>query len=129
MSAVFLFVNCLCVYFMQLLVPTPSIMLKVPDEQTVGQLLPMECIVTTVRGITSRIDVEWSNDGVEVKKTLGANVSSLNNIFMVYRDLYNVSLLTTAEEGEVYKCKGVINTNPNISAESSIALDVIGMYV
>ena len=112
-----------------MLVPSPSVMLKVLGMQTVGQLLPMECIVTTVRGITSRLDIEWSSDDIEVKKTLGVNVSSLTNIFMVYRNLYNVSLLTTAEEGKAYKCKGVINTNPSIITESSIILDVIGMYV
>ena len=116
------------VFFLQLLVPSPRVMLKVLGMQTVGQLLPMECIVTIARGITSRLDIEWSNDNVEVKKTLGVNVSSLNNIFMVYRDLYNVSLLTTAEESRAFKCKGVINTNPSIITESSIILDVIGMY-
>ena len=97
-----------------------------PDMQIVGQLLSLECIVTTARGITSRVDIVWSSDGVEIKKTIGANFSSSNSSSILYKDFYNISLLTTAEEGRVYNCRGAINTTPNLTAEDSIALDVIG---
>ena len=84
--------------------------------------------MTTVRGISSSIDIIWSSDGVEIKRTIGASASSLTNSSILYRDFYNISLLTTAEEGRVYQCEGVINTTPNLIAESNISLDVIGKH-
>ena len=102
-------------------------MLMVPDIQAVGQSLSLECIMTTVRGLSSSIDIIWTNDGVEVNRTSGASISSSTNSSTLYRDIYNISLLTTVEEGRVYQCEGVINTTPNLTAESSITLDVVGM--
>ena len=84
--------------------------------------------MTTVRGISSSIDIIWTSDGVEIKMIVGASASSSTNSSMLYRDFYNISLLTTAEEGTVYQCEGVINTTPNLTAESNISLDVIGKH-
>ena len=103
-------------------------MLEALDTQTVGQSLSLECIVTTVRGISSSIDIIWTSDGVEIKRTLGASISSSTSNSILYRDFYNISLLTTAEEGRVYQCEGVIHTIPSLIAESSIILDVIGKH-
>ena len=103
-------------------------MLKVPDALIVGQSLSLECIVTTVRGINSSIDIIWRSDDVEIKSTTGASISSSTNSFILYRDLYNISLLTTFEDNRVYQCEGVINTNPNLIAERSTTLEVIGKY-
>ena len=102
-------------------------MLKILGTQTVGQSLSMECIITTVRGLSSSVDIIWRSDGVEIKRTLGASISSSTSSSILYRDFYNITLLTTAEEGRVYHCEGVINTSSSLNAESSIALDVIGM--
>ena len=102
-------------------------MLMVPDIQAVGQSLSLECIVTTVRGLSSSIDIIWTSDGVEINRTSGASTGSSTSSFTLYRDFYNISLLTTAEEGRVFQCEGVINTTPNLTAESSTTLDVVGM--
>ena len=99
-----------------------------PDALIVGQSLSLECIVTTVRGINSSIDIIWRSDDVEIKSTTGASISSSTNSFILYRDLYNISLLTTFEDNRVYQCEGVINTNPNLIAERSTTLEVIGKY-
>ena len=112
--------------YVLLAVPFPSVILKSPDTQTVGQSLSLECIVTTVRGITSRVDIVWYSDGVEIKRTSGVNISSSNSSSILYRDFYNISLLTTAEEGKVYQCRGVINATPNLTAESRVYLEVTG---
>ena len=107
-------------------VPSPIVILKAIDTQKVGQSLSLECILTTVRGINSRIDVVWRSDGIEIKKTIGISSIHLTNSSTVYKDFYNISLLTTTEEGRIYQCEGVINTTPNRTAESSITLDVLG---
>ena len=107
-------------------VPSPSVIVIVPDTQIVGQSLSMECVMTAVRGIASRIDILWRSDGVEIKKTIGAVFTSSTVSSILYRDFYNISLLTTAEESRIYQCEGVINTAPHLTAESNITLDVFG---
>ena len=97
-----------------------------PDIPTVGQPFFMECIMTTARGITSTIDIIWSSGGVEAKRTTGAVISSSSGNFVVYRDFYNISLVTTADEHKLYQCRGVINSTPNLNAENNILLDLIG---
>ena len=84
--------------------------------------------MTTVRGISSRVDIIWSSNGVEIKKIIGASISSSINSSILYKDIYNISLLTTAEESKAYQCEGVINATPNLTTESSILLDVTGKY-
>jgi len=39
-----------------------------PNIQTVGQSLTLECSVTAVRGITSRVDIVWKNNDEVVEK-------------------------------------------------------------
>ena len=114
---------------LHIVVPSPNVMLMVPDIQAVGQSLSLECIVTTVRGLSSSIDIIWTSDGVEINRTSGASIGSETSSSILYRDFYNISLLTTAEDGRAYQCEGVINTTPNLTAESSTTLDVIGTYV
>jgi len=107
-------------------VPTLNVMLTVSDTQTVGQLLTLECSVTTVRGITSRVDIIWSSDGIELEKMEGVNVSSTTDNSVVYTDTYNISQLSTTDDGREYQCEVVINTSPPVMANDSVTLDVIG---
>ena len=85
--------------------------------------------MTTVRGVISKIDIIWSSNGVEIKKISGAAISSSTNSSILYKDFYNISLLTTADEGKVYQCEGVINATPRLTVKSSLLLDVTGEYV
>ena len=114
------------ILFYTYLVPSPSVTLRMPDIPTVGQPFFMECIMTTASGITSTIDIIWSRDDVEVTRTTGAVISSSSGNSVIYRDFYNISLVTTAEEHKLYQCRGVINATPNLTAENNILLDLIG---
>ena len=69
----------------------------------------------------------WSKDGIEIAKTIGASISSSTSNSVIYRDFYNILQVNTTEDGGVYQCEGIINTIPNLTSESSITLDVIGM--
>ena len=124
----------LCVYrytksFYTLLVPSPSVIVNMLGIPTVGQPLSMECIMTTVRGITGMIDIIWSRDGVEVKRTTGASITSSSGSSIMYKDFYNISLVTTNEEEKVYQCRGVINATLMLTAENNISLDLVGKYI
>ena len=94
------------------------------DTQIIGQSLSLECSVTTVRGITSRVDIVWSSDGVEISRTEGVNASLAQRESMMYSAYYTIPQLSTSDDGRVYQCEVVINTSPPVLATGSVILDV-----
>ena len=97
------------------------------SAQIVGQPLTLECSVTTVRGITSRVDIVWSSDGREVAITPSVNMTISGGNFAIYSTIYTIPLLSTTDDGRVYHCEVVINTSPPVMALSSITLKPIGL--
>ena len=98
-----------------------------PNTQTVGQSLTLQCEVTTVRGITSSVDIVWSSGGTELERTNNVSSTTMDNS-LVYTDSYTISQLSTTDEGRVIQCEVVINTSPSVMASDSITLDVTGKY-
>ena len=92
-----------------------------------GQSLTLESTITTVRGITSRVDIVWSSNGVELKRITNANTSLIINDSELYKDTFNITLLSTSDDGRVFQCKMVIMTTPSvIFTTNDVTLDVIG---
>ena len=87
-----------------------------------GQPLTLQCEVTTVRGITSRVDIVWSSNGTELERTDSVSSTTMHNS-LVFTDSYNISQLSTTDDGRVIHCEVVINT---VMANDGITLDVIG---
>ena len=73
-----------------LLVPTPTVSVTAPNTQTVGQSLTLQCEVTTVRGITSRVDIMWSSDGTTLRRINDTTAITMDNS-LVYTDSYTIS--------------------------------------
>ena len=92
-----------------------------PSTQTVGQSLTLQCEVTTVRGITSSVDIVWRSGGAVLRRMNGVSSSTL-----VYTDSYAITQLSTTDEGRMIHCKVVINVSPSVMASDSITLDVTG---
>ena len=114
----------MCIYK---LVPTPDVAVTPTTGHILGQSLTLQCKVTTVRGITSRVDIVWS-DGTLLQRT--NNVSStMMSDSLVYTDSYNISLLSTEDEGRVIECEVVINSSPSVMANNNVTLDVMGKYI
>ena len=107
------------------LVPTPSVTLTAPITQTVGQSLTLQCEVTTVRGITSRVDIVWNSGGVELERMNNVSSTTMYNS-LVYTDYYTISQLSTTDDDRAIQCEGVINTSLPVMANDSIKLDVTG---
>ena len=84
--------------------------------------------MTTVRGITSRVDIVWSSDGEEVRIIHSVNMTTSRGNLAVYSSTHTIPLLSTIDDGKVYQCEVVINTNPPISASSNITLDTTGLF-
>ena len=100
-----------------------------PNTQIVGQLLTLECSVTTVRGITSRIDIEWSIGNTILHKIKGVIIIDTRSDSVVYKSSYKIPQVSTVDDGRVYQCKVIINTSPQLLATDSIKLDVAGKYI
>ena len=114
---------------MYITVPMPNVSVAVFQNamMIVGQPLILECIVTTVRGINSQIDIVWSNS---INDTKSDNVSEYmeNSNSVLYRDYLNISQLTTDNNNVTYECKVIINANPLIEATNTFILHVNGKH-
>ena len=98
-----------------------------PNTQRVGQSLTLQCEVTTVRGITSRMDIVWSSGGMELERMNNVSSTTMNNS-LVYTQSYTISQLSTTDEGRVIQCEVVINTSPSVMATGSVTLDMTGEH-
>ena len=87
-----------------------------PITQTVGQSLVLKCSVVAVRGVTSRVDIVWSSNGLDLE-TVEANVSSITNNSVEYTAYYTIAQLNETDDGGVYQCKLVINTSPAVMSD------------
>ena len=109
------------------IIVVPNVIVTALSSQTVGQSLTLQCEVTTVRGITSRVDIVWSSDGTVMRWADSVVLLMVNNS-LVYIDNYNVSNLSTTDDGRVIQCEVVINTSPPVMASNNITLNVIGEH-
>ena len=110
-------------------VPTPSISLNILNDQTVGQSLTLESTVSTVRGITSRVDIVWSSNGLMLQLTEGINHTSVSNNSVIYTDLYTIPQLSTSDEGSNIQCDTFINAVLPVIGYESVTLNVTGKYI
>ena len=108
-------------------VPTPIVRVTTLDTQTVGQSLTLQCEVTTVRGIDSRVDIVWSSDGT-VKRTNDTTAVEQDNS-QVYMDFYTILQLNTNDKDRVIQCEVVIIVSPPVKASNNITLSVTGKYI
>ena len=112
--------------FYYVLVPAPLVILSAPEVQVVGQSLTLKCDITTVKGITSRVDVIWGSGDLELKRTEGINISSMSANSLLYTDFYLISQLSTAHEDTSYKCTVVITGPSPAMATDDVLLNVTG---
>ena len=91
-----------------------------------GQPLTLECNVTTVRGITSRVDIVWSSDGVELQRNEGVHFNSAPNNSVIYTASYEIIQLSTNDDDKTYLCEMFINVTPSVMSNASVTLNVYG---
>ena len=109
------------------LVSNPIVLVTTLNTETVGQSLTLQCKVTTVRGVTSRVDIVWSSGGTVLRRANGTTAATMDNS-LVYTHSYTISQLSTTDDGRVIQCEVVINTSPPKQDDDKIELDVIGKY-
>ena len=102
--------------------------INAPSIHTVGQSLTLESSITTVRGITSRVDIVWSSNGVDLRTIMGVTPNSTNDNSEVYEITYDIPLLSTSDDGRVIECDIILMTTPLIVASNNVTLDLTGKY-
>ena len=113
---------------MYLIVPIPTVNITIQSNQTAGQALTLYCNVTTVRGITSRVDIMWLVDGSEITVIRDIDVFTISNGMQLYVDSFAIKQLNVTDNGKVYQCKVLINSDPLVMATDSFTLNVTGKY-
>ena len=84
-------------------VPPPNVMVTAPNTQTVGQPLTLTCTAITVRGITSRVTIVWSRNGV-VNATTNNVSPSVDGSFQTYTNTFIIPSLSTDDNDIPYQC-------------------------
>ena len=117
-------------------VPIPSVSLTPPSSQTfpfepqsVGRRLRLQCEVTTVRGITSRVDIVWRSGGMELARMNNVPSVAMSNS-LVYRHSINTSQpLRLADTGTMFHCAVMINSIPAVMNNDNFTLNVTGKLI
>ena len=109
------------------IIPSSSRMVTQMVNQTVNQMVSLECVVTAVRGITSRVEIVWSNDSTVLQR-MNVTGNMLDNSDVVYADIYRTPRVSTTDDNKVIQCQVVINTTPPVIASGNTTLNVIGEY-
>ena len=109
-------------------VSTPTVSVAALNTQTVSQSLTLQCEVTTVRGITSRVDIVWSSGGIELQRMSDVSSTTMNNS-LVYTDSYTILQVSTNDEDKVIQCEGIILATPTQSNTNTLTLDVTGQFI
>ena len=91
-------------------------------QTTIGQPLILQCSVTTIRDINSRVDFVWISNGTELERVEGVTgVSSANNL-AIYTNHYIIPQLSIADNNSLYTCEVIINRSPLLSATGNFTL-------
>ena len=109
------------------IVPDPTVSVIAPDTQIVSQPLMLQCEVTTVRGIISRVDIVWSSGGTVLRRINDTTAVAMDNS-LLYTDFYTISQLNTTDDDRMIQCEVVINATLLVMANDGIILNVTGEY-
>ena len=110
-------------------VPSPVVEVNSIDTVEFGQAATLECNVTTVRGITSRVDIIWltftGNNYTIVRTVEDVTANTVNNS-AVYTDQLVTPPLSVNDSGRVYVCAVSINSTFGVSSYGTTVLDFVG---
>ena len=88
---------------------------------TIGDPLTLDCTVTAVRGISSSVDIIWTTGGRVVRRV--DNITAdIENDYAIYADSFEISSLSSIDNGREYRCTVVINANLPINSSDQITV-------
>ena len=96
------------------------------NNQTEGQPLILQCSVTTIRDINSRVDFVWISNGIELRRMEGVIGEPTVRNLGAYTDHYIIPQLSNADNNSLYICKVIVNRSQLISTTGNITLNITG---
>ena len=93
---------------------------------TIGDPLTLNCTVTTVRGISSSVNIMWYTGGSVVRRVDNLTVAYTDNDSAIYTDLFEITSLTAIDNGRDYQCRVIINTSHSVYSSNQIVLNISG---
>ena len=81
-----------------------------------------------MRGITSRVDIVWRSDGLELNIIRGVSTSLETNNSLSFTNTYIIPQLSTTYENREYQCEVMIDTESPVRATGSVLLNVTGKH-
>ena len=108
------------------LVFTSNVTIMAVNNQTEGQPLILQCSVTTIRDVNSRVDFVWISNGIELRRVEGVVGEPTVNNLVIYTDHYIIPELSDNDNNSLYICEVVINRSQLISATGNITLNITG---
>ena len=106
--------------------PLPEVSVTILNQH-IGNPLSLRCAVTTVRGITSSVEIVWKVNDTEIIERYNGNVTEEETSYVYY---YNANTnLTINDNNTAYQCQVIINASPLISSTDNLTLNIIGRYL
>ena len=99
------------------------------SDLTIGDPLTLNCTVTTVRGISSSVNIMWYTGGSVVRRVDNLTVAYTDNDSAIYTDLFEISSLTAIDNGRDYQCRVMINASQPVYGNDQIILNIRGEYI
>ena len=94
---------------------------------TIDQPLILQCSATTVRGITSRVDIIWSIGNRQVRRINNVTASSFITS-AVYNDTFIIPSFNISDIGDTYQCEVLINSVLPTRSEANFTIPIPGLY-
>ena len=107
------------------IVPTPTVSVAVMTNQTAGEPLTLYCNVTTVKGITSAVDIMWLVDGSQLE-IADPDVSLTSDNLRLYLASYTIDQPSESDNERVYQCKVRISSDLLVMASDNFTLNITG---
>ena len=109
--------------------PIVTVEVNTASIPTIHQPLTLQCNGTTVRGITSTVDIIWTTGDTQVRRVNNVTASSSINSTSVYNNLFITPSLNVTDIGSVYQCEVLINSILPTTAKSDFVIPIPGKYV
>ena len=88
--------------------------------------LILQCTATTVRGITSTVDIIWTTGNTQVRRVNNVTASSNINSSSIYNDSFIIPSLNLSDIGSVYECEVLINSVLPTGAKTYFTISIPG---
>ena len=116
-------------YVITFIDPIISVEIRPAGIPAIYQPLILQCTATTVRGITSTVDIIWTTGNTQVRRVNNVTASSNINSSSIYNDSFIIPSLNLSDIGSVYECEVLINSVLPITDKTDFIVPIPGTYI